>query len=160
MSSSDTELYTQRFREICEAVAAHDVDAVLEHFSDDCVVINGVAGTVDDKSALTRFFQETWAVFPDFAPRPVASHLEGNTLGVLFEATGTPIGPDGVPRPQVRWLGTGFSTFDPVTRKIVRDVYFADDLTGEGHRHREIEGPLVHAWVFLPEDIDPAQWRV
>ena len=39
------------------------------------------------------------------------------------------------------------------------DVYFADDLTGEGHRHREIEGPLTHAWVFLPEDFDPAQWR-
>ena len=39
------------------------------------------------------------------------------------------------------------------------DVYFADDLTGEGHRHREIQGPLVHAWVFLPEDFDAAQWR-
>lgn len=39
------------------------------------------------------------------------------------------------------------------------DVYFADDLTGEGHRHREIQGPLSHAWVFLPEDFDPAQWR-
>jgi hypothetical protein len=40
------------------------------------------------------------------------------------------------------------------------DVYFADDLTGEGHRHREISGPLIHAWVFLPEDFDPAPWRV
>jgi hypothetical protein len=39
------------------------------------------------------------------------------------------------------------------------DVYFADDLTGEGHRHREISGPLLHAWVFLPEDFDPAPWR-
>jgi len=39
------------------------------------------------------------------------------------------------------------------------DVYFADDLTGEGHRHREISGPLSHAWVFLPEDFDAAQWR-
>jgi hypothetical protein len=39
------------------------------------------------------------------------------------------------------------------------DVYFADDLTGEGHRHREISGPLTHAWVFLPEDFDASQWR-
>lgn len=39
------------------------------------------------------------------------------------------------------------------------DVYFADDLTGEGHRHREISGPVSHAWVFLPQDFDPAAWR-
>lgn len=39
------------------------------------------------------------------------------------------------------------------------DVYFADDLTGEGHRHREISGPVSHAWTFLPDDFDPAIWR-
>ena len=39
------------------------------------------------------------------------------------------------------------------------DVYLADDLTGEGHRHREISGPVRHAWVFLPDDFDPAAWR-
>jgi hypothetical protein len=38
------------------------------------------------------------------------------------------------------------------------DIYLADDLTGEGHRHREIEGPLKHAWVFLPPDFDPTSW--
>jgi len=39
------------------------------------------------------------------------------------------------------------------------DVYLADDLTGEGHIHREIEGPVQHVWVFLPEDMDFAAWR-
>jgi hypothetical protein len=39
------------------------------------------------------------------------------------------------------------------------DVYLADDLTGEGHRHREISGPLCHAWVFLPADMDLDRWR-
>jgi hypothetical protein len=39
------------------------------------------------------------------------------------------------------------------------DVYLADDLTGEGHIHREIEGPLTHAWVFLPPDMDLSGWR-
>ena len=34
------------------------------------------------------------------------------------------------------------------------DIYLADDLAGEGHRHREIEGPVKHAWVFLPEATD------
>jgi hypothetical protein len=39
------------------------------------------------------------------------------------------------------------------------DVYFADDLTGEGHRHREISGPVRHAWVFIPDDFDAVAWR-
>jgi hypothetical protein len=39
------------------------------------------------------------------------------------------------------------------------DVYMADDLTGEGHIHREIAGPLIHAWVHLPADLDLAPWR-
>jgi hypothetical protein len=38
------------------------------------------------------------------------------------------------------------------------DIYMADDLTGEGHSHREIEGPLVHAWVGVPDDFDAARW--
>ena len=38
------------------------------------------------------------------------------------------------------------------------DVYLADDLTGEGHSHREIEGPVKHAWVFLPPDMDLRAW--
>jgi hypothetical protein len=39
------------------------------------------------------------------------------------------------------------------------DVYLADDLTGEGHIHREIQGPLTHAWVHLPEEFDLSPWR-
>jgi len=38
------------------------------------------------------------------------------------------------------------------------DIYMADDLTGEGHSHREIEGPLVHVWVGLPDDFDVKHW--
>ena len=38
------------------------------------------------------------------------------------------------------------------------DIYLADDLTGEGHSHREIEGPVKHAWVFLPEATDLKAW--
>jgi len=38
------------------------------------------------------------------------------------------------------------------------DIYLADDLSGEGHRHREIEGPVRHAWVFLPPEMDLGAW--
>lgn len=38
------------------------------------------------------------------------------------------------------------------------DLYLADDLSGEGHSHREIEGPVRHAWVFLPPELDLRPW--
>jgi hypothetical protein len=38
------------------------------------------------------------------------------------------------------------------------DIYLADDLTGEGHTHREISGPVKHAWVFLPPEMDLKAW--
>ena len=38
------------------------------------------------------------------------------------------------------------------------DIYMADDLTGEGHSHREIEGPLVHVWVGVPDGFDVTRW--
>jgi quercetin dioxygenase-like cupin family protein len=38
------------------------------------------------------------------------------------------------------------------------DIYLADDLKGEGHRHREIEGPVKHAWVFLSAEMDLGAW--
>ena len=40
------------------------------------------------------------------------------------------------------------------------DIYLVDDLTGEGHSHREVRGPLRHAWIGLPDDLDLDAWRV
>lgn len=39
------------------------------------------------------------------------------------------------------------------------DIYLVDDLTGEGHSHRELSGPLRHAWVGLPDDLDLMAWK-
>ncbi|MUM04848.1 hypothetical protein B5P44_08655 [Mycobacterium sp. CBMA 213] len=112
--------------EICSAIVDHDVERVMDHFADDCVVVNGAAGTVNDKSAIRAGFGEMWAVFPDWTPRIAVSCLDGDTLGVLFDLAGTASGD----RP-VQWIGTGFYTFDPDTLKIVRDVYFADEASLE-----------------------------
>lgn len=123
MSSPKLALYTQTMKEICGAIAAHDLETVLGYFDNDCVVVNGAGGTVGDKSALLPGFEEMFAVFPDWTPRVVASFLEGDTIGVLFEVTGT-VGGSG---PKVTWIATGYTTFDPDTLKIVRDVYFMDE---------------------------------
>lgn len=123
MSDPKLDVYAQKMTEICAAVAAHDLDTVLAYFDDECVVVNGAAGTVGGKTALLTGFEEMFGLFNDWTPRVAASFLEGDTLGVLFEATGT----NEESGRTVTWIGTGLSTFDPETLKIVRDVYFMDE---------------------------------
>ncbi|AJF67993.1 nuclear transport factor 2 family protein [Streptomyces vietnamensis] len=123
MPTSKLALYTQKMREICTAVAARDLDKVLGYFDDECVVVNGVDGTVGDKSALLPGFEAMFATFPDWTPRVATSFTEGDTVGVLYECTGTAGGSG----PKVTWIGTGYATFDPETLKIVRDVYYMDE---------------------------------
>ncbi|MEU3013807.1 nuclear transport factor 2 family protein [Nocardia asteroides] len=127
MSISKHAVYTEKLNEICAAVTARDLETVLEYFDDECVVINGAGGIVGGKSALVPGFEEMFAAFPDWTPRVAASFVEGDTIGVLFEVTGTPGGVG----PGVTWIGTGYSTFDPETLKIVRDVYFMDEAALE-----------------------------
>jgi len=40
------------------------------------------------------------------------------------------------------------------------DILLADDTTGQGHITREIEGPRRSLFLLLPNDFDPAPWRV
>jgi ketosteroid isomerase-like protein len=105
--------------EVCRAVTAHDVDAALEHFAEDCVFVDGPTGTVTDRQGLLDFLAQTWEVLPDYAPRPVAAHTVGDTIAMVFEASGTLAGRE------LRWPVASFSTFDE-NRRIVRDVYFVD----------------------------------
>ncbi|MFI8975023.1 nuclear transport factor 2 family protein [Nocardia asteroides] len=114
------------------AVAAHDIDAVLDYFDDNCVFVNGVTGTTSEKADLVTFLNETWSVFPDYTPRPAATFFQDNTLGVLFEITATsPQAREGATAGKVRWMATAFSTFDPVSLKIVRDSYYVDEAAVE-----------------------------
>ena len=41
----------------------------------------------------------------------------------------------------------------------VGDCFLADDLSGQGHRTVDVEGPVRLLYVELPADLDPAQWR-
>ncbi|OXR41212.1 nuclear transport factor 2 family protein [Nocardia sp. MDA0666] len=127
-SRIDSAIYVDRIRSVCAAVKAHDIETVLTYFDDACVFVNGVTGTTSEKPELVEFLKETWAVFPDYAPRPVVTYMQGNTLGALFEMAGTPPQAEGQAAPeQIRWLAASFSTFDPVTLKIVRDAYYVDE---------------------------------
>ena len=40
------------------------------------------------------------------------------------------------------------------------DVMLADDLTGQGHITREIEGPRRAVFIPLPADLDVSPWRI
>lgn len=39
------------------------------------------------------------------------------------------------------------------------DVFLFDDVAGEGHTFREVEGPLRMQIVALPQDFDERAWR-
>ncbi|MEV6059964.1 nuclear transport factor 2 family protein [Nocardia asteroides] len=111
------------------AVGAHDVDAVLSYFDDECVFVNGVTGATSAKPDLVTFLEETWSAFPDYTPRPVASYFQENTLGVLFEISATPSSAEGGSAVgKVHWMVAAFSTFDPLSLKIVRDSYYVDEV--------------------------------
>jgi hypothetical protein len=40
------------------------------------------------------------------------------------------------------------------------DIMLADDLTGQGHITREIEGPRRAVFIPIPGDLDVSRWRV
>ncbi|WP_179831009.1 nuclear transport factor 2 family protein [Nocardia amikacinitolerans] len=124
------------------AVGARDIDAVLSYFDDDCVFVNGVTGETSAKPDLVTFLAETWSAFPDYTPRPVATYLQENTLGVLFEISATPAGSEGgVSARKAQWMVAAFSTFDPLSLKIIRDSYYVDEAM--------IEEKVAHAQGFV-----------
>jgi len=46
-----------------------------------------------------------------------------------------------------------------VRRFEAGDVVFADDLTGEGHKTRSLDGLSHMVFIHLTDDFDPAAWR-
>jgi hypothetical protein len=52
--------------------------------------------------------------------------------------------------------GKGEYTCGDGTSRIVGpgDILLADDLTGQGHRSREVEGPRQQAYIYLDPDFD------
>jgi hypothetical protein len=39
------------------------------------------------------------------------------------------------------------------------DFFLADDLSGQGHRTTDVQGPVRLLYVQLPPDLDPTRWR-
>lgn len=39
------------------------------------------------------------------------------------------------------------------------DVFFADDLSGEGHKTRDAESPVRLFFLYIPADFDASTWR-
>ena len=39
------------------------------------------------------------------------------------------------------------------------DCFMADDLTGQGHLTRDVQGPMRSLYIHLPDDLDLTVWR-
>jgi hypothetical protein len=56
--------------------------------------------------------------------------------------------------------GVEVETGDGAVRRFAAgDVVFADDLTGEGHKTRSLDGLSHMVFIHLADDFDPAIWR-
>ncbi|GAB3681111.1 nuclear transport factor 2 family protein [Saccharopolyspora tripterygii] len=130
MASTDrlAETYVDKIKSVCSAVVDHDVERILAHFDDNCVFVDGGTGQEGGKDSLIGFLEEMWSTFPDYTPRVAAAHVDENTIGVVFELTGTlpAVDAPATSGKKMRWLATAFSTFDPDSLAITRDIYFVD----------------------------------
>lgn len=96
----------------------------------------GLSGSVPVRSIVVR---DTTDVGPEVwdhhvAPRrQFALHLRGTTEIEVADG-------------ETRTFGPG-------------DLLLADDLTGQGHISREVEGPRLQVFVVLADDVDLDRWR-
>jgi hypothetical protein len=40
------------------------------------------------------------------------------------------------------------------------EVFLADDLTGQGHKTRDLDVPTRVLYIYVPDDFDPNAWQV
>jgi hypothetical protein len=87
------------------------------------------------------------------------------TLGVVFRENrvGDSLDFHTAPRRQfvITIFGVGEIECGDGTRRRFRagDIMLADDITGQGHISREIEGPRRVVFIRVPADLDVIPWR-
>ena len=55
--------------------------------------------------------------------------------------------------------GIEIQTGDGTTRQFrPGDIFLADDLTGQGHKTRDLAVPTRVLYVFVPDGFDPGTW--
>lgn len=117
-------------------------DDGLSHFEElDLPLVVSEAGSMSTKIPIESiFFRDTAEAGPSVwdyhvAPRrQFAIHLVGRTEIEVGNAVKRTFGPG--------------------------DVLLADDLTGQGHISREIEGPRMQVFAVLADQVDLDRWRV
>jgi hypothetical protein len=67
------------------------------------------------------------------------------------------------PRRQIVTILTGgieMSTGDGTTRQFhPGEMFLADDLTGQGHKTRDLAVPTKVMYVYVADDFDPSVWK-
>ncbi|QSR24871.1 hypothetical protein CFH99_04480 [Nocardioides aromaticivorans] len=121
------EAFTQRIAQMIEAMTAHDLDALMDHYDDGLVFVDSASAQRFTKDGLRDFVDELWVEQPDFTVRMAASHALGNEFAVMLEASAS------MPRRvsgeavQVSWVIPVIYTFDPSSLKVVREISFSDE---------------------------------
>ena len=129
MSETPTraDAFGQQIAQMTEAMDAHDLDALMEHYDDELVFVDGVSGDRLNKAGLRDYVDQIWVAQPDFTVRMVASHALNNEFAVMLEASASMPTQVAGESAQVRWVIPVIYTFDPATLKVVREVSFSDE---------------------------------
>ena len=123
-TSRHADQFEARLKEMGEAVAAQDLDALMAYYDDDLVFIEG--GKAMNKAGLAEYLRELWATQPDFAAEIAAMHASADVLAVTLDASTSAVTSSGEVV-KVRWPIFALYTFDLTTMKVVRELAFSDE---------------------------------
>lgn len=122
-----SDAFGKQVTQMTEAMLAHDLDGLMDHYDDGLVFIDGASGDRLTKDGLRDYVHQLWVEQPDFTVRMVASHTLNNEFAVMLEASASmPTQASGA-SVQVRWVIPVIYTFDTATMKVIREVSFTDE---------------------------------
>ncbi len=95
----DIEIIANKF---IEAINRHDVKAISELMSEDCVYIDSDGTTYDDLEQMKQGWADYFKMFPDYKIKAPEFVVSGDTIILLGTASGT-YTTDGKLRPENHW---------------------------------------------------------
>jgi sigma-B regulation protein RsbU (phosphoserine phosphatase) len=76
-------------RKMQDAINAHDVDAIMDSYAEDAVLISPVFKRISGRAAIASSFQTIFETFPDWRVHITDVLLDGNRIAGFGEATAT-----------------------------------------------------------------------
>jgi hypothetical protein len=84
------------------AINRHDVNAIGQLMSDDCIYVDSDGTTYDDVEQMRQGWPGYYKIFPDYKIEIAETFIKDNTVALLGKASGTYTS-DGILKPENHW---------------------------------------------------------